>query len=295
MAERRSEMAVREARWDCQYCGTKGILGRHKACSNCGRSRPENTKFYLAEDAPEVTDAKLVDQAKLGSDWVCAFCASSNPANVDVCQACGAPREVTSAVQQVKDYGLGEAPTEGDMAEPTAPARPVTETAAQKNKALPILGAIGGLLLLCLCLFLAFTFFGDKSTEATVAGFSWERAVAVEAFQAVTEEDWAVPDGGRLLDQREDIHHYIQVLSHYETRQRQVSEQVQVGVRTYVCGQRDLGNGFFGIRRLPPRSGRHHDLLAAAADRLAREVLSWDGQPAAGRHWLWPGSGCRSD
>ncbi len=31
----------------------------------------------------------------------------------------------------------------------------------------------------------------------------------------------------------------------YETKERTVSERVHVGERTYVCGQRDLGNGFF--------------------------------------------------
>lgn len=238
-------MAVREARWDCQYCGTTGILGRHKACSNCGRSRPEGTKFYLADDTPEVSEAKLIEQAKLGSDWICEFCASSNPADVNVCQSCNAPREASSPKQVVKEYAPGEVPRTGDMAEPPPPARPTAEKTAKNRALIPILGVLGGLLLLCLCVFGAFAIFGGSNAEATVTGFSWERAIAVEAFQTVTEEDWEVPAGGRILEQRSEIHHYDQVLDHYETRQRQVSEQVQVGVRTYVCGQRDLGNGFF--------------------------------------------------
>jgi hypothetical protein len=99
-------MAIREARWDCQYCGTTGILGRHQACSKCGRSRPAGTKFYLAEDE-EVADQKLVEKAAIGPDWVCEFCSSSNPADVSVCQSCHAPREATSPEQQAKEYEPG--------------------------------------------------------------------------------------------------------------------------------------------------------------------------------------------
>ncbi|MFZ0548594.1 MAG: Ran-binding zinc finger domain-containing protein [Candidatus Promineifilaceae bacterium] len=241
-------MAVREGRWDCQYCGKTGILGRDKACPSCGRSRPEGTKFYLPKEGEEVADEKLVQQAKIGPDWICEFCGSSNPANVDVCGSCQAPRESVSPKQAVKEYGVGEAPSSGDMDLSTPPERPTTTEPAKKSKATPaigIAGVIGAIILLCICIGLAFLIFGNRNAEATVSGFSWERTVAVESFQTVTEEDWAVPEGGRILSQQQEIHHYDQVLDHYETRSREVSEQVQVGERTYVCGQRDLGNGFF--------------------------------------------------
>jgi hypothetical protein len=239
-------MAVREGQWDCQYCGTTGILGRHKACTNCGRSRPAGTKFYLPKEGAEEVGEKLVQQAKIGPDWICEFCGSSNPANVDICQSCKAPRESVSPTQAVKDFAPGQAPASGDMDLDQPVVRP--STAPQKTRAIPavgIAGIIGGVLFLCLCLVLAFFVFGNRDAQATVSGFSWERAVAVESFQTVTEEDWQVPEGGRILSQQEEIHSYNQVLDHYETRTRQVSEQVQVGERTYVCGQRDLGNGFF--------------------------------------------------
>jgi hypothetical protein len=240
-------MAVREGRWDCQYCATTGILGRHKACTNCGRSRPEGTKFYLPKEGEEVAEQKLVQQAKIGPDWVCEFCGSSNPANVSVCGSCHAPRETVSPQQAVKEYAVGEAPQSGDMDLSTPPERPTTTT-PKKSKAGPAIGVVGvaaGLLFLCLCIVVGYLVFGSRDAQATVSGFSWQRTVAVESFQTVTEEDWEVPAGGRILSQQEEIHHYDQVLDHYETRSRQVSEQVQVGERTYVCGQRDLGNGFF--------------------------------------------------
>lgn len=238
-------MAIREGRWDCQFCGTIGNLGRHRQCQNCGRSRPESTKFYLADDA-QVTDKQLQRQALVGPDWVCQFCGTSNAADITVCASCGSPREENSPVQKIKEYDLADVPTSGDMTfdeEPTEDGP--TEEPKQKPK-IPTIALVGAGVLALICLgAIAFLIFGSRESEATVDGFLWERTLALEELQTVVEEDWQIPEEGRLLSQREAIHHYDQVLDHYETRQREVEEQVQVGVNVYVCGQRDLGNGFF--------------------------------------------------
>jgi hypothetical protein len=236
-------MAVREARWDCQYCGTKGNLGRDKSCNNCGRSRPAGTKFYLVDDAV-VEKADLLAQAAKGPDWVCAFCGTSNSVERTTCRSCGAARDADSHQQATTKYAPGEAPTTGDMTvEEPASGEKVKPSMANRTKM--ILAGAAALVLLCICVVAAFIIFGGKDKGATVSGFEWERTVAVEAYQTVQEEDWSVPEGGRITSQRQEIHHYDDVLDHYETRQRDVSEQVQVGSETYVCGQRDLGNGFF--------------------------------------------------
>ncbi len=237
-------MAIREGRWDCQYCGAIGNLGRHRQCHNCNHSRPAGTRFYQADDA-ELADKRLERQALVGPDWICQFCGTSNAGDIHVCGSCGAPRDETTQDQQVIDYGVGEAPTSGDMTFDEEPVEVSPGTAKSSSK-LPLLAilAIGAVLVLCLGI-VAFLIFGGSKTEVTVAGFDWQRTVDIEAFQTVTEEDWSLPTGGRLISQREEIHHYDQVVDHYETRQREVSEQVRVGVESYVCGQRDLGNGFF--------------------------------------------------
>jgi hypothetical protein len=240
-------MTIREGRWDCQYCGTTAILGRHQACPNCAKSRPEGTKFYLLDGEAAVAEQQRVDRANLGADWVCEFCRTSNTADRQVCSACQAERG-TSPSQQVKRYAAGAAPQSGDMdldAVPPERQQPTPAPKAQRPAWLLPAG-IGAFLFLCLCLCLALLAFGrPQQVEATVSQTLWERTIQVEAWETVVEEDWNLPNGGRLLSQREEIHHYDQVLSHYETRERQVSEQVQVGTNSYVCGQEDLGNGFF--------------------------------------------------
>ena len=238
-------MTVREGRWDCQYCGTTGILGRHKVCSNCARSRPAGTKFYLADDAETVESASLKEQASLGPDWICEFCSSSNPANLDVCRHCSAPRESVSPQQQVQEFAPGEAPRSGDMTIPDPHAK-YREPAPEPKKTRPrwLLPAVG-LFILFACLFGGLMLFSSDGLEVGVEQISWERSVVVEELQSVTEEDWELPDGARLISQREEVRHYEQVVVGYETKEREVSEEVQVGERTYVCGERDLGNGFF--------------------------------------------------
>lgn len=239
-------MAVREGRWDCQYCGTKGILGRHKVCPNCARSRPEGTKFYLPEDADTIEDERLEEQARLGPDWICAFCGSSNPSNLEVCRHCNAPRESTSAQQEVKEFAPGAAPRTGDMTvpDPHEKYRQPAQPAPKKERPrwlIPVIGAV----ILFACLFGAVALFRGNELDVSIQDMQWERSVVVEELQTVTEEGWEIPQGAQLISQQEEIREYDQVVVGYETKERQVSERVQVGERTYVCGQRDLGNGFF--------------------------------------------------
>ncbi len=236
-------MAVREGLWDCQYCGTMGILGRHKVCPNCARSRPAGTRFYLPEEAEVVESDKLKEQARIGPDWICAFCASSNPANLDVCRHCNAPREALSEQQLVQEFAPGGAPKSGDMtvADAHEAHRQPPPPKARPAWLLPLIG----IAILLACLVGGMMLFGSDPLEASVEQFQWQRTVTVETLQTVVEEDWELPQGARLISQREDVHHFNPVVVGHETRQRTVSEQVQVGERTYVCGQRDLGNGFF--------------------------------------------------
>lgn len=47
-------------RWDCSYCGTKGIRGSERECPNCGRPRGEDVKFYVDDPKDYVPE----DEAK---------------------------------------------------------------------------------------------------------------------------------------------------------------------------------------------------------------------------------------
>lgn len=255
-------MAIREGRWDCGQCGTRKVRGRDMNCPGCGVKRAENTKFYLAEGEPEVTDAKLIEKAKKGADWYCEHCQSGNRADENHCSQCGATRG-SSKSAPVREYALGNIPN-GEVKKPIAVASASSPAPTPVTTPVPnepydclddstnpyddgngpdprwIIGVIAALVIGIIAFVL-----WPRQITLKVTGFSWHREVSVSRYTTVVEENWDVPSGGRVLSRRREIRSYVSVLDHYETRTRQVSEEVQVGTESYVSGSRDLGNGFF--------------------------------------------------
>ncbi len=233
--------AIREGRWDCKYCGSTGIRGSSIACPACGHVRDKDVKFYLPEESEEVLDARLLERARAGVDWLCAFCGTSNTATTENCRQCGASHEDSNQKQIERTYTMDQVPRSAKAAATPAPAP--APVAAPKRGGPPIIAIIAVILLFLVGLGAWLVW--PRTAEMAVIGYSWERTAAIEEFQTVVEEGWDVPSGGRTLRQRQEVFGYTQVLAGYETRTREVSERVQVGTETYTCGQRDLGNGFF--------------------------------------------------
>lgn len=230
-------MAIREGAWDCPHCGRKGNRGSEKFCGGCGAPRGEGVKFYLPQDAPEVTEAKALERAKAGPDWTCAFCETDNPSTNAFCSSCGAGRDGSKPREVVEHRD--DAPPPAPLAAPPpppAPANPKFKRGCQ----------IGCLALAAFALFV--WFLGrPKETTLTVTGYRWERTVAVEELRTVTEEGWEgeLPAGARTLSSSREIHHHNRVQIGTETRTRTVSERVQTGTERVKVGERDLGNGYF--------------------------------------------------
>jgi hypothetical protein len=241
-------MTIREGRWDCQSCGSVEILGRHPICPRCGFPRPQGTRFYLLEDEPEVTDTPQLAAARAGANWLCEFCGASVPADLPKCTQCSALRG-TSPQQTVRDYNLGQVPRTGDGTPPPAkPAgpQPLLAVTADARKRRPTFGCLTLLIGLVVLGFVTTAFLiVPRSRQVTVEAVGWERTIQVEQLRNVTEQGWSVPPTGKVLSEQQAVHHTNQVLDHYETRTRQVSERVQVGTEQYVSGRRDLGNGYF--------------------------------------------------
>ena len=250
-------MAIREGRWDCLYCEARAIRGRHLVCPHCNRTRPEGIRFYLPENAEQITEEFLIERANTGPDWICPFCESSNPNNANKCQRCMAPRGEEVTAQSIRRYSLDEVAREGDLAAqeraaygppPEEASEPEPEPApAPKGRTPRTMFILGGILflLLCLCGSIAFFTLRSSDTTATVVDVQWQRTVQIEVYETIVEEGFDLPAGGRILEQREEINGYENVQIGTEFVDREVSEQVQVGEREYVCGQEDLGNGFF--------------------------------------------------
>lgn len=213
-------MAIREGKWKCRHCG--GVSrGSQVSCQSCGMKRGDDVSFFLEEDTPEVTDAALLAKARGGAEWLCEFCGRSNPPDSPHCSQCGADRGDARSreVREVRD-----------AAQP-APQRPARRPAAAAGKG-RVVGAALLLLVLGFCGYLGYQGTRKSEDSVRVAGYRWERSIAVEARRPVREEAWQadVPPGARVISTQRDVRD---------------TERVQVGTEQVKVGTRDLGNGFF--------------------------------------------------
>lgn len=227
-------MAVREGAWDCPVCGRKGNRGAAKFCGGCGAPRGPEVKFYLPDDAAEVTDAAALQRAGAGPDWICAYCDADNPAGNAFCSGCGAPRDGTKTREVVEHRS--------DAPPPTPPATPPKPASPWLKKGCG-LGCLGLIVLAGLLFYLA----GPRNKELTVTGYHWVRTIAVEELRPVTETAWEgeVPNGAHILGASNEVHHVDRIQIGTRTATRTVSERVQTGTESVKVGVRDLGNGYF--------------------------------------------------
>lgn len=227
------------AYWDCEYCGTKGIEGSKRECSNCGRPRG-NVKFYMKHlqegreyKASEVAGQEYVSSeqaAKVskGPDWYCSYCDSLNNSEATVCKGCGATREDSE-----KNYfDLQKKP----VAPP--PTRPQNFNKGCLKPILIIAAVIIGLALLGLFMN------SNKTTGQKIVDVSWQRVINIEQNKEVFENDWNLPNDARLERKAEEVHHYDEVLDHYENVEVQRSRQVLDHYETTYTYE-DRGNGYF--------------------------------------------------
>lgn len=234
-----------EGRWDCKYCGKKGIRGLAKYCPGCGHPQDKDVKFYMP-DKIEYLDEETAKNYGKGADWVCGYCNSYNRYDANYCINCGGSKEEMEGDYfsvEKSEHTPEHIPehTPEDKIEDNAPDSNPSEPPAPKKKSkfgifaavlAAILVIIAGILLI------------PKNMDATLSDKSWSRNIAIEDCITVQESDWEVPDGGRVYDEKEEIHHYDQVLDHYETVEEERTRTVQDGYDTqtnYV----DNGDGTF--------------------------------------------------
>lgn len=254
-----------EGFWDCDYCSTKGIRGGITICPHCGKMRGKNTKFYTSPHSQYVPDEEA-QKINRNPDWVCPYCDQLNSDNDSTCRGCGAPRtadtlnyfEYQKKQQEKAMEATIEETSEAEDTDIFSRSSPILEDFSSHNSMKDLFSyvqsnfhfslaikVILSSILACLGIFALVLLFMPREKQLTVQELSWERSIAVERFQTVQENDWYLPTNARLLYTREEFHHYEQVIDHYDTKTREVSEEVLVGYEDYVSGTRDLGNGYF--------------------------------------------------
>lgn len=227
-----------EGRWDCKYCGKKGIRGLSKYCPGCGHPQDKDVKFYMP-DKIEYLDEETAKNYGKGADWVCSYCNSYNRYDANYCINCGGSKE-----EKEGDYFSVQKPEHipEDEIKDNVPDSNPSEPPVPKKKSK--FGIFGVALAAILVIIAGFMLLAPKNMDATLQDKSWSRNIAIEDCITVQESDWEVPDGGRIYDQKEEIHHYDQVLDHYETVEEERTRTVQDGYDTYT-NYVDNGDGTF--------------------------------------------------
>ena len=267
-----------EGFWDCPYCGQKRIGGLKRKCTNCGASRGEDIKFYMADPTNYISDKKAKEVGK-NPDWLCSYCGSYNSDNDVECKDCGATRteseknyfeiqkkkqlkeaeenkENTYSGTDVYDTTVEEVSKE-DVSEYFDYKRNIDayngilekqDDSFRKNTSIDWKNILqwGGIGLGVISLIVALVFIlMPKTQEGTIDAFSWSRSISVEEYKTVDESGWSLPGGARLHYTQEEIRSYKQVIDHYETKTRTYTEQVIDHYEDVVVGHRDNGNGTF--------------------------------------------------
>lgn len=228
-------MGIYVGRWDCEYCGNVGNLGPHTHCSECGGLRSEDVVFYMPRGVDSsVTDEDAIAEAKEGANWVCGFCNNSNRNSFKACVSCGAMKEDAQSSLEVREFAEAAVPRSSQ------PEQKMATNANPKR-------SNGFLKVIVFLAILAFGYIGlskiSSTIEVEVTNIEWNRSIEVEEYKEVTEEDWNLPNGGKTIKSFQAVHHYDRRVTGYQSRTRTVQEAA--GSEQYVCGKRDLGNGYF--------------------------------------------------
>lgn len=250
--------------WSCPYCNKTDIDGLIDECPGCGRRKPENIRYYMKGVTPgkkysksmvsanDVLNDDELEKANISraecdgnhKDWVCNYCNSLNNWSDGTCRSCGSPKSEAD-----KEYGMNpiQSKQNANIREENINNNKEDDMQTTYPNSSFFTKYRDNIILSCIIAFFVILFtalFFPYNKTVTVTGFSWERNIYLEEYKTVKESDWSVPTGGRIYDSKREIRSYKQVLDHYETKTRQVSERVLDHYETEYSYS-DNGNGTF--------------------------------------------------
>ncbi|HEU0301928.1 MAG TPA: zinc ribbon domain-containing protein [Longimicrobium sp.] len=251
------------ADWVCARCGASNRATLH-ACAGCGAA-------HEVESVQPVVEYTLADTPRPVDAASAASAASATPSSAPPESTGSAPLSSAdpgslppaSAGSPPPPSGGGEAPGESGTFSPAPTPLAILDSSKQtplkRKVGLGLAGATGLVLLGSAMIDPERT---PKPEPAIIDAVVWERVIVIEEHGIVAGEGWALPDSAIDVVRTERVREYRDELAGYETVEREVprtrsvlkgyrdetrtvSERVQTGTRTYTCGTRDLGNGYF--------------------------------------------------
>jgi hypothetical protein len=185
-----------EMQWDCEFCGSKKLLGKtHKHCPECGAvQNPE--KRYFPEESEKVA---VEDHQFVGADRRCTSCNVPNSANAKHCIECGGPLEGGQSVKLV---------TDGPKSVPIS----VSATASAPPPRSALTWIIGGGIILIVAIVLVIALW-KKEAALAVSGHTWERHITVERFMPQSQSEWCnlMPADAYSVSRFRDVRSYNEI------------------------------------------------------------------------------------
>ncbi len=225
-----------ELTWTCSSCKYKN-LGRYMTCQGCGNPKDDSEEYEMPGDPSKsdaVTDPKLLEMARAGANWRCAYCGSNQRDLHGGCMQCGAGRK----------EGANQRPAAA--AAPMMPARQTPSSRFGPAHVILVMLVSFGLLGTCGALMVSRTrrepprrptptivtstppvIPAYVDVEAEVAAVEWERVITIERWQLVAREGFTedVPAGAvDVTPAGQRVHHHEDVFDHDET----IYEEVEV-------------------------------------------------------------------
>ncbi|MDB4953710.1 MAG: uncharacterized protein JWO36_1279 [Myxococcales bacterium] len=161
MSERVESEGFYEMVWDCDHCGTKGLLGKsQRHCAQCGAPQNPDKRYF---PTPE-QQTKVAGHSYEGSDRYCPACKAPMGAKANNCAQCGSPLDGAREVRGV------EAPI-------------VTK---RRRRIWPWVVAAIVLLVFAIWWF----FIRTSSAQMTVVAHRWESTIPIEQFGDHPQSAW---------------------------------------------------------------------------------------------------------
>lgn len=216
--------------WTCPNCSVKNP-GMQKLCSGCGAAQPADVQFEQAAREEMIEDEALLEQAKAGPDFHCAYCGARNPAGTETCVRCGG--DLTQAKARESGQVLGAhrdqpvapvaCPSCGSPNDPNAqrcvqcgssmaqreetPEKAPAPPAAKKKFPVVMVAVLALFCIIAVIVIILMT--RTEDVIGRVQAVEWTRTIGVEALQPVKYSDWIdeIPVDAELGSCTEKVHH----------------------------------------------------------------------------------------
>lgn len=191
-----------EMLWDCEYCGSKKLLGKsHRHCPECGAAQNPD-KRYFPEESEKVA---VEDHVFYGADRACPACATPNSAKAKFCCDCGSPLDEAAEVKRIEDPNAPPPPAPGHR-----PAPPKKQGMSTGKKVGLFVGLGLGLLTI---VFVLVAIFWTKTVAISVTGHTWQREVQIEDFNPRAKSEWCdmMPSDAYGVSRTQEVRSYKDV------------------------------------------------------------------------------------